>query len=124
MSSFEEARGGVSTTRRCRVQASFKTFDTLDALPFLPITPIRSRSGIYVKYFATIEAAGTFWLRGDAVGDFPGAASGYPITVLVGDTQSKRARRRKQIFLPITGRVRLYVAAQGNIEGASTLEIG
>ncbi len=123
MYSCESTRLGITTTKRCRVQSSFKTFDTLDALPFIPTKPIRSRGGIYIKYFATIEAAGTFWIRGDAIGDFPGTATGYPITRLVGDDQSKKARRSKQIFLPITGRVRLFVACEGNIEGASTLEI-
>jgi len=116
---------GVSRTRTCKLQTSWSELSASDPIPFAPAKPLRSRAGIYVKYFMPVIHNGPFWIRGDRMpGEWlgkGGALTGYPLFGKTGDP-SKEDRRRKQIFLPVTGRVPLYILNAGNAEEVATLE--
>lgn len=114
---------GVTRTRSCRVQATFDAVGNPSVIPFLPAKPLQARTGMYVKYYLPAGGAGKFFVRGDALSGASGEASAYPIEGKTGSDFTRHNRRKKQIFLPVTGLVRVYAVRDTFIEFGSTLEV-
>ncbi|MCL4196377.1 MAG: hypothetical protein KJZ69_02695 [Phycisphaerales bacterium] len=81
------------------------------------------RQGMYVKYFDISHAsAGTFYLIERQVTPVAVAsARGYPVTKAPG-VESRRQKRIKQIWLPMTDNIRIYAGNPGAVEFGSSLE--
>lgn len=125
---------GVSRTVSCRMQAMWGN-DFGSSVPrevpnpyptSVPGLRLRRRQGILIKYFNIDPAtAGVIYLieRAVSIGTTQQPSQrGYPIQKVVG-SETRRQKRLKQVFLPMTGAIRLFAGALA-IEVASTVEYG
>ena len=122
---------GVTRTVRCSFQASHNklfaggTFALEIPNPFPRSRPghlLKHRHGIVVKYFDIGTPAGTFFLIERNAPGLQAKDTGYPVKK-VPSPETLKQKRLKQIFLPMTGLIRLY-SGGASIEFGSTLEFG
>lgn len=94
-------------------------------IPEPPKLPLRDRLGIHIKYYLPpVGGGGSIQLFGN-VKDPTGWQSNatYPIEGNTGPAgHTKKERRKKQMFLPVTHRIRLFVGSP-SIEGVSLFEV-
>ena len=124
---------GITRTVCCAMQAVWNNpingVDTLTTevpLPALPppssrpTRPLRTRGAMYVKYFANGNTSGKFFLVERQTTISEAVKVGYPL-LRNPDPETLKQKRLKQVYLPITGAIRVY-SGQFSIEFGSTLE--
>ena len=130
----KQTRRGVGITRTvsCQMRAAFNpdmagmplvTVEVPNSFPSsIPGRLLSSRHGIYIKYFNIGDPGGKFRLIERQTTQTEVTARGYPI-IGVSGPETLKEKRLKQVFLPITGSLRIYSGAPA-VEGGSTLEYG
>lgn len=95
----------------------------------LPVAPQRarhSRVGVWVKYWLPVNGGGIIFVSGDGGDPFSFSQGGtaFPIlgnTGLAGHAPEKR--RQKQMFIPATNLVSVFLGSSDAFEGACWLEV-
>lgn len=125
---------GITRTVSCKMQAMWgENFGSVPPSeipnPYpvsIPGVRLSTRQGIYIKYFNfNHSTAGTFYLIERSVGigtTQQPTQRGYPLVRPPG-TERRRQKRLKQVFLPMTGSIRIFSSA-ASVEPGSTLEYG
>jgi hypothetical protein len=125
----------ASQTRSCAIQAQWSA-DVVRGEPFpLPEAParaLRSRFGMFIKYFnaSNTNGAGFFFVASEEgniglYGVGPTLPQGRAFPLQGNQSNHDRMERRlKELFLPITDRIRVFTGnASFQFESASWLEI-
>lgn len=126
---YTQSRLSTGTARSCAIQAQHNNNIEASVVPVPepPRVPLRARMGVHIKYLFGTGGGGSFYIgsEGGNPSLFSTAGTAFPV---IGNTGSgghnARERRRKQVFLPVTDRVSVFLhAGDINAEGASWLEI-
>lgn len=133
LSGKQTSRGvGITRTVSCQMRSAHNP--ALGGGPVLEIPNpfplsrpgirLLKRQGMYVKYFDfSHTSAGTFYIVEQPVSPVAAAvARGYPMTKVIGP-ETRRQKRLKQVFFPITGSIRVY-SGVASVEFGSSLEFG
>lgn len=121
---------GITRTVSCQMRAAWSdalgagpTYEVPPPFPLsVPGYPLRSRQGMYIKYFTPNHASvGAFYLI-ERQSPAQVANRGYPI-LRQPSPETRRQKRLKQVFLPITASVRIYSGNPATEPGCS-LEFG
>ena len=121
---------GITRTVSCQMRAVWSpqfgagpTYEIPTPFPFsLPGYPLAKRHGIYIKYFSPDPATeGIFYLI-ERQAPSQVSQRGYPLQ-RHSISETRKRKRLKQVFLPITGSIRIY-GGNPAIEAGSSLEFG
>lgn len=119
---------GVSRTVHCKVAAHFSNdFAGIGGfaleVPIPPAKRLRNSHGIYIKYFKEGDPGGNFNLVERQTSAAEAGTRGYLISGVPGP-ETRRQKRLKQVFLPLTTSVRIYTGRSIQVEPGCSLEYG
>ncbi len=125
-------RHGIGITRAvsCKMAAAWSfqfgagpTYEIPTPFPFsVPGHALTKRHGMYIKYFSPDHATeGIFYLI-ERQAPSQVSQRGYPLQRHLG-SETRRQKRLKQVFLPMSGSIRIY-GGNPAAEPGSSLEFG
>lgn len=113
---YRDSGACAGRQRSCRLQAQYLDLTDLNPLqiPLPPKRAGRGRSAVCIKYGTRI-IAGPVFVSGHGGAQFATTGNEF---ILHGTNKnhSKRVRKQKQLLLPITNNIQLFVGIIGNFE--------